>query len=368
MTAGGAPAQLPPPGLPGLDPAWSRLVTADDAAGVPRTWHVLDTGAEPTAGTVLCVHGNPTWSYLWRRFLAQAPPGWRVIAVDKLGMGFSDHPGEPRTLAQRIADLQTLTTALGVTGDVITVGHDWGGPISLGWALAHRDRLRGVVLTNTAVHQPAGSAAPTLIRLARNPLLRGPACALTPLFVRVTSALSRPALPGPVRDALAAPYRSRARRAAVDHFVADIPLEPEHVSRATLDAVTTGLDELAKPPVLVLWAPRDPVFSSRYLRDLLDRLPHADVHRYPTASHLVTEDAPETAAHAWQWITRPDPAVDPAAGALAAADRPLWTGLTERAISTVTSRVGVSGKTSVGCAPPRVVSPIRVARPWVLRL
>ena len=98
-------AAVEPPPLPGLDPKWSRLVTAEDSAGVPRTWHVLDNDAEPVHGTMLCVHGNPTWSYLWRRFLAQAPPGWRVLAVDQLGMGFSERTAEPRRFAQRVADL-----------------------------------------------------------------------------------------------------------------------------------------------------------------------------------------------------------------------------------------------------------------------
>ena len=72
-----------------------------------------------------------------------------------------------RRLAERIDDLDRLGRALAVDGPVVTVAHDWGGPVSLGWALAHRDRLAGVVLTNTAVHQPAGSPAPTLIRMAR---------------------------------------------------------------------------------------------------------------------------------------------------------------------------------------------------------
>ena len=50
-------------------------------------------------GTLVCVHGNPTWSYLWRRFVAEAPPGWRVVAVDQLGMGFSERFSAPRVLA-----------------------------------------------------------------------------------------------------------------------------------------------------------------------------------------------------------------------------------------------------------------------------
>ncbi len=332
-----APASLPPAGLPGLEPAWSRLVEATDADGVRRTWHVLDNGAEPRLGTVVCVHGNPTWSYLWRRVLRGAPDGWRVVAVDQLGMGFSERPDAPRTFGQRIDDLGAVVDALGVTGPVVTVGHDWGGPISLGWAVAHRDRLRGVVLANTGVHQPADSAAPAVIRLARHPLLRGPSCAATPAFVRITGRLSRPALPRAVRDALAAPYGTAARRRGVGEFVADIPLEPEHVSHPVLQRLQADLVRLRDVPTLLLWGPRDPVFSDRYLRDLLTRLPHADVHRYEGASHLVTEDAPRTASDAWRWISALDGGDGGDGGdagrppRAAGPDRVVWAGLRDRA-------------------------------------
>ena len=123
---------------PGVEASWSRTVTAPDAGGARRRWHVLDNGAEPTEGTLLCVHGNPTWSYLWRRMLADAPPGWRVLAPDQLGMGWSERLDGPRRLVDRVDDLSRLTEAMGVTGPVVTVGHDWGGAISLGWALRHR--------------------------------------------------------------------------------------------------------------------------------------------------------------------------------------------------------------------------------------
>jgi acyl-CoA synthetase (AMP-forming)/AMP-acid ligase II/pimeloyl-ACP methyl ester carboxylesterase len=294
-------ACLPPPGLPGLDPAWSRLVP--DGRG--HTWHVLDAGTA-RVGTLVCVHGNPTWSYLWRRFLAAAPPGWRVVAVDQLGMGFSDRPPASRTLAERVADLGAVLDALGVAGPVVAAGHDWGGAVALGWALgvhaAGRGRLRGIVLANTAVHQPAGSAAPGLIRLARSAVLRDAVCRRTPVFVRATSAMSRPALPPAVRAALAAPYRGAGRRRAVADFVADIPLEADHRSRATLDAIAEGARLPDDVPALLLWGPRDPVFGEQHLRDLRERLPHADVQRYERAAHLVLEDAPQAAEHGWAWI------------------------------------------------------------------
>ncbi|MDN6190195.1 MAG: hydrolase, partial [Brevibacterium sp.] len=92
------PAQAPPK-LPEWDPAWSRIVKAASEDG-PHSFHVLDTlevlraeGLEPT-GTILALHGNPTWSYLWRH-LAQATVDtarsggrvWRLIAPDQLDMG-----------------------------------------------------------------------------------------------------------------------------------------------------------------------------------------------------------------------------------------------------------------------------------------
>ncbi len=318
--------------MPGLDPEWSRLVPVADHDGIDRTWHVLDNRAEASVGTMLCVHGNPTWSYLWRRFLAAAPAGWRVVAVDQLGMGFSERPPGPRTLAERIDDLSRLTAELGVSGRVVISAHDWGGPISLGWGLEHRDQVAGLVLANTAVAL-AAEPAPAVIRLARSGALRELVCVRTPTFVRGAAAASRPALPNDVRAALREPYGSPAMRRAVGDFVADIPVEVDHPSRSTLETVAAGLDRLCAVPALLLWGPRDPVFSDVYLRDLNERLPQADVQRYPGTSHLVMEDAPQAANDAWRWIAErvePDDHGRPASSA-SASGGPLDAALRARA-------------------------------------
>ena len=96
-------------------------------------------------------------------------------------MGYSERLARPRVLEQRVDDLGRLTDALGITGPgrdgpVVTVAHDWGGIVSLGWAADHRDQLRGIVLTNTAVHQPEPGKGPILIRLAHQPLINLLAC------------------------------------------------------------------------------------------------------------------------------------------------------------------------------------------------
>ncbi|MDJ0923161.1 MAG: alpha/beta fold hydrolase [Acidimicrobiia bacterium] len=292
---------LPPVGLEGLEPSWSRLITATDADGVERTWHVLDNRvAEPTL-TVLCVHGNPTWSYLWRGMLAGAPPDVRVIAVDHLDMGYSDRTGTLRRLQQRVDDLSAVSAALDVTGPVVTVAHDWGGPISLGWAAQHRPQLAGIVLMNTAVYQPEGSPAPRLIRLARSKPILDQLCVRTRGFIEGTLRLTKRRVSKSVRTAYHAPYHGASRRQAIGAFVADIPLEPDHPSQSVLEAIASELDDMADVPALLLWGSADPVFSDLYLHDLQRRLPRAVVHRFPNASHLLPEEV-DVSAPVFEWI------------------------------------------------------------------
>ncbi|HEY0167631.1 MAG TPA: alpha/beta fold hydrolase [Jatrophihabitans sp.] len=374
-----------PPRLPGLDPAWSRTVEVAGADGRRRRWHVLDsapeadsehgTGSASEAGsvfgagsaseagsvfgagsaaqrpTLLCLHGNPTWSYLWRRMLVAAPRGWRVIAPDQLGMGYSERPDTASTLADRVRQLGELTAAMGVTGPVVTLAHDWGGIISLGWALEHRDQVKAVVLTNTAVHQPEDSRPPALIRLAHLSALRDLLCVRTPVFLRSATALSWPPLDREVRAAFAAPYRGAGRRRAIGEFVADIPFAATDPSHPALEAISSGMTGW-QVPALLLWGPRDPVFGEQYLRDLMTRLPHADLHRYASASHLLPEDAPRYAEHVADWLRQLDigrqtaaavgelPAAAPSAVAAEQAPPagggsiPVWQALTDRASST----------------------------------
>ncbi len=323
-----SPATLPPDGLPGLDPAWSRLVSVPGLDGSGRTFHVLDSADSEATITLLCVHGNPSWSYLWRDLLARPPAGARVIAIDHLDMGYSERTGTTRRLEQRIEDLCALTDELDIDGPVVTVAHDWGGPISLGWAQRNRDRVAGIVLTNTAVHQPAGASAPTIIRIARLAPVLGPMAVKTSAFVRGAVEMSRRRPSAEVRDAFLAPYATPERRAAVAEFVADIPLEPDHPSASMLDRVASGLEELSDVPALLLWGPSDPVFSDLYLHDLEMRLPQADIHRFIGARHYVPEEA-DVADALSAWVGQLDMET-PAPRERIERD-PLWDGLERRA-------------------------------------
>ncbi|NIJ05063.1 acyl-coenzyme A synthetase/AMP-(fatty) acid ligase/pimeloyl-ACP methyl ester carboxylesterase [Frigoribacterium faeni] len=379
-----SPATLPPAGLDGLDPSWSRLVTvpAGGAEPVDRTWHLLDNaasldalGVEPV-GTVLCVHGNPTWSYLWRRLLDRATeaaaagrPAWRVVAVDQLDMGFSERTGVERGLPQRVADLSALTVELGLDGPVVTLGHDWGGVVSMGWAVDHPGQLAAVTMLNTAIHQPADEPIPAPLRLTLARGVLGRATVATTGFIDVTLALAHPSLPDTVRAGYRAPYRSPERRGGVGGFVADIPVDQRHLSRPELDRIASSLRDLTVPS-LMLWGPRDPIFGDRYLDDLVDRLPHADVHRFEGAGHMIAEDV-DYADAVLTWLGDRFPegprrasssGVASGAGAreqeapAAAQERPLWHHLDSLADSADAALVEMVPHGAARGAGPRTVS------------
>lgn len=329
----------------GVNPRYSHLLEVPTSAPIEqraqqagaRRWHYLDNlpvlveqGLEPI-GTILCVHGNPTWSYLWRTVLdagvnERAP--WRVVAVDQIDMGYSerthlDLEGERRSLTDRIADLGDFTKALGLDETdkpVVTLAHDWGGLVSFGWALEHREILSGVMLTNTAVYHDGIENIPAALRLALGVHEWGTHDSTA--FIDVTlglaqnegrlpapgsagagaldGALPQPVgkqpkrlYPSPLNEAIyrtyRAPYTHSAWREGVRNFVGDIPTGTDIPSYAPMQRIAEQIRDL-DVPAFFQWGTKDPVFQRRYLFDLMERMPQAKVHRYEKASHLVIED------------------------------------------------------------------------------
>jgi olefin beta-lactone synthetase len=318
----------------GVDPAWSRVVAVEGHDGATRDVHVLDRAADPTIpslGTVVCVHGNPSWSYLWRSFLHTLPSGYRVVAVDQLGMGYSERT-EPRTYATRVRDLDDIITALALTEPVVLAGHDWGGAMVMGWAVAHAERVRAMVLCNTGIAIPAGTRGPSVIRFASR--LTGLIGQRTRVFVDGTIALGRGRIDPMARQAFRAPYRRAEHRHAVGEFVADAPFGPTHPSAGALAEVAHKLSSL-QCPVLLAFGANDPVFGDRFADDLAMRLPQADRHRFPLANHLVVEEA-DVASVVDRWLhdrvaaTAGEPGIDALNTATPTSYRPIWSALAAR--------------------------------------
>src|SRR4051794_10566676 len=212
-------------------------------------YHYLDEGqGEP----VVMVHGNPTWSFYYRRLVEGLRASYRTIVPDHIGCGLSDKPDDSRydyTLESRIADLEVLLDHLGlVDGGLTLVVHDWGGAIGLGYATRHPERVARLVILNTAAfHLPKTKAFPWAIWACRDTprgafLVRG-----LNAFCRGTARLgcTRRPLPRDLRDAYCAPYDSWKHRIAVHRFVQDIPLRPGDRAYDTLTQIQTGLARLA---------------------------------------------------------------------------------------------------------------------------
>ncbi|MFL6024832.1 MAG: haloalkane dehalogenase [Marmoricola sp.] len=137
------------PGFP-FEPHYLDVV-ADELA--PLRMHYLDEG--PADGpVVLLLHGQPTWSYLYRKVIpVLADAGLRAIAPDLIGFGRSDKPTDHTdyTLARHVGWLHSLVTGLDLNG-ITLVAQDWGGPIGLSVLAADPDRFARVIAANTILH------------------------------------------------------------------------------------------------------------------------------------------------------------------------------------------------------------------------
>ena len=251
-----------------------------------------DAGENPRdAETILCVHGNPTWSFIWRRLIADQSRERRVIAIDHIGCGLSDKPQDyPYRLEQHVANLRRLIETLDLR-NVTLVGHDWGGCIGMGAAGEVPDRFRRFILLNTGVFR--SKQIPLRIAVCRIPVLGAIALRAFNGFSRaaLTMAIARKPLSATARRGLLAPYDSWANRVAVLRFVQDIPLKPSHPSYAKLVQIEAGLSQFTDRPMLLLWGAQDWCFTLDFLKEFQRRFPQAESHVIPDAGHYVFEDA-----------------------------------------------------------------------------
>ncbi|MGO8691381.1 MAG: alpha/beta fold hydrolase [Thermoguttaceae bacterium] len=256
-------------------------------------YHYLDEG---TGEPLVLVHGNPTWSFYWRELVAGLRGHYRVLVPDHIGCGLSAKPDDRSysyRLAQRVADLGEWIEQLDLR-QITLVGHDWGGGIGMGAAVAAPQRFARFVLMNTAAFRD--TRCPTAIRLCRVPLLGRLMIQGLNVFARAAlgSAVEHHERMTPaVRAGLLAPYDSWGHRVAIDRFVQDIPLNPRHPSYATLERIEAGLAQLRDQPVCLIWGMRDWCFTPGFLERFREFFPAAEVHRLADAGHYVVEDAHE---------------------------------------------------------------------------
>jgi pimeloyl-ACP methyl ester carboxylesterase len=274
------------PALYPFDSHWLDL-------GPGQRMHYLDEGSGPP---VLLLHGNPSWSFYYRNLILALRTTHRCIAPDHIGMGLSDKPQDrPYTLAQRVADVQTLMDSLAFADPVTLVVHDWGGMIGLAWAVQNPQQIARLVVLNTAAFPlPATKRFPWPLALTRTPL--------GTLLVRGFNAFSyaatvvgctRTEMPHAIADAYTAPYDSWADRVATLRFVQDIPLRQGDPGFDIVQQTAQLLHHFSETPTFIGWGARDFVFDDHFLREWQKHFPHAQLQYIEDAGHYVLEDAAE---------------------------------------------------------------------------
>lgn len=272
---------------PALFPFQSRWLETD---GIRV--HYVDEGA---GRPILMCHGNPTWSFLYRKLIGRLRGQFRCVAVDYPGFGLSDRPvGYGYTPAEHAGVVGRLVDHLGLDGFIV-MGQDWGGPIGMTVAAQRAGRVDGLVFMNTWFWRTD--------RLAMRLFSR--AMSTRPLQRRILERnfFVERIMPRAVTHPLAAEAMEHYRRAQptpeARWGVAEFPRQIL-ASGAWLERLA-GLAPraLGDKPVLLVWGMQDRAFGSRRVIERWQRyFPSAEVVVLADANHYVQEDAPDQIADA----------------------------------------------------------------------
>ena len=269
-----------------LFPFESRFLEVDGARV-----HYVDEGQGPV---FFGLHGNPTWSFLYRHIIDGLKDQFRCLALDYPGFGLSTAPpGYRYTVAEHAKVVEGFVTQLGLDG-ITLMGQDWGGPIGMTVALERADRVAGMVFANTWYWPAQGSLATFSVVMSSPPaqwLILQRNAFVNFIMPRSVSTPMEPAVFKTYQDAQPSP---EARRG-----VAEFPRQIR-AARPLLEKLASNAPKaLAGKPLELVWAMKDPAFGNpaviaRWQRDF----PDAHVTQIATANHYIQEDAPEALADA----------------------------------------------------------------------
>ena len=290
---------IPPPDLPPwlaaelpFDRGAYRLEAGPDAG---RRLHFVDHGPRG-ARPVLLVHGNPTWSFLWRKVIRRLPE-YRCVAPDLLGLGFSSTLElEEHSVQRHSGAIAELVDALDLE-DLVLVGKDWGGPIAAAAAARFPDRVAAKLWANTGNALPDEYRLTKFHRFAHRPVLSQLAFRLLGFPQRALHKAQHDpeSISGTVARAYRHPLRGWNRRAAPLAMARMVPGTEDHPSVPALERAELWARTSAGPTALV-WGVHDPVLG-RALGRHEALFPDAEVTRVE-AGHFLQEEVPDELAAA----------------------------------------------------------------------
>ena len=251
--------------------------------------HYLDEGE---GDPVLCLHGEPTWSFLYRKMVPGLTAAARVIAPDYFGFGRSDKPEDAGwyTFDRHCASIRRLVEQLDLRRVTVVV-QDWGGPIGLRLAVEQPERVARLVILNTGL---GGGRPPSEAWLRFRDVVRAAGGDFQAGRLIRTAAVR--GLADAVVAAYDAPFPTAESKAGVLAFPEQVPIKPEHPNTAPLMAIREALASWEKP-TLVLFGDSDPIFRPEVADAIARWIPGAlPAELVANAGHFVQEDAGEEVA------------------------------------------------------------------------
>jgi haloalkane dehalogenase len=252
------------------------------AVGDLRLAH-LDVGE---GAPVLMLHGEPAWSFIWRKVIpAVRDAGYRCVVPDHAGFGRSDKPTDPawQSLERHVELTSSLLEELDLR-DVSLVLHDWGGPIGLTLALAHPDRIARIVILDTVIDPREAWMSEVWVRFRE--------------FIERTEDLPVGELMrgtcfhelgDDVVAAYEAPFPTPESKAALRGLPMSVPRSDDKSAGAAADAFYAALGPRLEA-VLMLWAEHDVILTLASGERLASRIGHRIDHVIPDAGHGLQED------------------------------------------------------------------------------
>jgi haloalkane dehalogenase len=250
--------------------------------------HYVDEGrGEP----IVCLHGMPTWSYLYRKFIQELSFTNRVIAPDQMGFGKSDVPQDKEyRMREHVNNLKELLKKLDLRNITLVV-QDWGGPIGFGFAVDFPERIKRLVIMNTSIGVMSKDKTPWYAPLEEKGIYDQ---FIMNIKVLIKNGIyNKRNITNSMIEAYTAPFPEEEFYMGALAWPKDIPVGKEHPSAADMQYVRDNLEKLSEKEKILIWGLKDPIFPKRTIDWWHKIYPSIETHKISNASHFLQEDAPD---------------------------------------------------------------------------